>query len=96
MISSLINIFLIVIASLGTICSLIVFMQSNVFRSAIALSFNFLCVEVVYFAINAEFLGTVQFFVYVGAVSVLMAFSVLLVNETKVILSISPSLSKHS
>jgi NADH:ubiquinone oxidoreductase subunit 6 (subunit J) len=79
--SSFINIFLIVIASLGTICSLIVVMQSNVFRSAIALSFNFLCIAVVYFAINAEFLGTVQILVYVGAVSVLMAFSVLLVKD---------------
>jgi len=36
---------------------------------------------VVYFAINAEFLGTVQILVYVGAVSVLMAFSVLLVKD---------------
>ena len=96
MISSLINIFLIVIASLGTICSLIVVMQSNVFRSAIALSFNFLCVAVVYFAINAEFLGTVQILVYVGAVSVLMAFSVLLVNDLQTASSSTTGISFYT
>ena len=79
--NSLLNIFLIVVSIVGTLSGLYVVTQTNVFRAAICLALSFICVSIVYFAINAEFLGAVQILVYVGAVSVLMAFSILLVKD---------------
>ena len=79
--NSLLNIFLILVATVGVMSALFVVVQTNVFRAAISLALSFISVAVVYFAINAEFLGAVQILVYVGAVSVLMAFSVLLVKD---------------
>tara|TARA_B100001142_G_C14274947_1_gene632448 strand:- start:492 stop:1136 length:645 start_codon:yes stop_codon:yes gene_type:complete len=79
--NSLLNIFLIIVSIVGTLSGLYVVTQTNVFRAAICLALSFICVSIVYFAINAEFLGAVQILVYVGAVSVLMAFSILLVKD---------------
>tara|TARA_B110000263_G_scaffold219512_1_gene206801 strand:- start:3967 stop:4611 length:645 start_codon:yes stop_codon:yes gene_type:complete len=79
--NSLLNIFLILVSLLGIISALYVVTQTNVFRAAISLALSFISVSIVYFAINAEFLGAVQILVYVGAVSVLMAFSILLVKD---------------
>ena len=49
-----------------------------------------------YFAINAEFLGAVQILVYVGAVSVLMAFSVLLVKDLQTASSSTKGISFYT
>jgi len=77
----LLNTFLVLISIIGIFSALYVVSQTNVFRAAIALALSFMTVAVVFFAINAEFLGAVQILVYIGAVSVLMAFSVLLVKD---------------
>tara|TARA_B100000579_G_scaffold71292_2_gene54408 strand:+ start:61237 stop:61881 length:645 start_codon:yes stop_codon:yes gene_type:complete len=79
--NSLLNIFIIFVSIIGIASAIYVVAQTNVFRAAIALALSFMTVAVVFFAINAEFLGAVQILVYIGAVSVLMAFSVLLVKD---------------
>ena len=79
--NSLLNIFIALISFIGVASAIYVVAQTNVFRAAIALALSFMTVAVVFFAINAEFLGAVQILVYIGAVSVLMAFSVLLVKD---------------
>ena len=79
--NSLLNIFIIFVSLIGIASAMYVVAQTNVFRAAIALALSFMTVAVVFFAINAEFLGSVQILVYIGAVSVLMAFSVLLVKD---------------
>ncbi|MBA47101.1 MAG: hypothetical protein CL893_03330 [Dehalococcoidia bacterium] len=79
--NSLLNIFIIFVSLIGIASAIYVVAQTNVFRAAIALALSFMTVAVVFFAINAEFLGSVQILVYIGAVSVLMAFSVLLVKD---------------
>ncbi|MAU24489.1 NADH-quinone oxidoreductase subunit J [Chloroflexi bacterium] len=79
--SSLLDIFIVFISLIGIATAIYVVSQTNVFRAAIALAISFMTVAVVFFAINAEFLGAVQILVYIGAVSVLMAFSVLLVKD---------------
>ncbi len=79
--NSLLNIFIIFVSIIGVASAIYVVGQTNVFRAAIALALSFMTVAVVFFAINAEFLGAVQILVYIGAVSVLMAFSVLLVKD---------------
>jgi len=79
--NSLLNIFIMFVSLIGIASAIYVVAQTNVFRAAIALALSFMTVAIVFFAINAEFLGSVQILVYIGAVSVLMAFSVLLVKD---------------
>ena len=59
----------------------IVVTQRDVFRAAIALAGSFLGVGILYFVLSAEFVGVVQILVYVGAISVLMAFAVMFIQD---------------
>ncbi len=59
----------------------IVVTQRDVFRAAIALAGSFLGVGILYFVLSADFVGVVQILVYVGAISVLMAFAVMFIQD---------------
>ena len=61
--------------------AIIVVTQRDIFRAAIALAGSFLGVGILYFVLSAEFVGVVQILVYVGAISVLMAFAVMFVQD---------------
>jgi len=61
--------------------ALIVVTQRDVFRAAIALAGSFLGVGILYFVLSAEFVGVVQILVYVGAISSLMAFAVMFIQD---------------
>ena len=61
--------------------AIIVVTQRDVFRAAIALAGSFLGVGILYFVLSAEFVGVVQILVYVGAISVLMAFAVMFIQD---------------
>ncbi len=61
--------------------ALTVVTQRDIFRAAIALAGSFLGVGILYFVLSAEFVGVVQILVYVGAISVLMAFAVMFVQD---------------
>ena len=61
--------------------ALIVVTQRDVFRAAIALAGSFQGVGILYFVLSAEFVGVVQILVYVGAISVLMAFAVMFIQD---------------
>ena len=74
--NSLLNIFIIFVSLIGIASAIYVVAQTNVFRAAIALALSFMTVAVVFFAINAEFLGSVQILVYIGAVSIVNAIAI--------------------
>lgn len=59
---------------------LVIFIQ-DIFRASIALAGTFLNIAIIYFMLSAEFIGTVQILVYVGAISVLMAFAVMFLRS---------------
>ena len=61
--------------------ALVVVTQRDIFRAAIALAGSFLGVGILYFVLSAEFVGVVQILIYVGAISVLMAFAVMFVQD---------------
>jgi NADH:ubiquinone oxidoreductase subunit 6 (subunit J) len=61
--------------------AVIVVTQHDVFRAAMALAGTFFGVGVLYFILSAEFVGAVQILVYVGAISVLMAFAVMFIQD---------------
>ena len=67
-------IFYIVSAMIISLAIIVIFIN-DIFRAAIALAGTFLGIAVIYFMLNAEFIGAVQILVYVGAISVLMAFA---------------------
>lgn len=61
--------------------AVLVVTQQNVYRAAIALAGTFLAVGILYFILSAEFVGVVQILVYVGAISVLLAFAVMFIQD---------------
>ncbi|MGI6009323.1 MAG: NADH-quinone oxidoreductase subunit J [Methanomethylophilus sp.] len=50
-------------------------------HSAFYLALVFFCVGVVYFFLEAEFIGVIQILVYVGAITILFAFSIMLTRR---------------
>lgn len=53
----------------------------DVFKAAVFLAGTFIGVSAIFFLLNAEFVGVVQILVYVGAVSILIAFSVMMISD---------------
>jgi NADH-quinone oxidoreductase subunit J len=53
----------------------------NIFHSALFLILTLFCVAGIYILLDAEFLAAVQVLVYVGAVSVLMIFAIMLTSR---------------
>ena len=66
------------IAALAIVGSLIVVMARNLFHNALGLALAFLGVAGVYFVAEAEFVGVAQVLIYVGAISTLIAFAIML------------------
>ena len=53
----------------------------DVFKAAVFLAGSFIGVAAIFFLLNAEFVGVVQILVYVGAVSILVAFSIMMISD---------------
>lgn len=72
-----------VILALITIASAIfVVISKEVIHSALYLALTFVCVAVTYFFLEAEFMGVIQLMVYVGAITIMFAFSIMLTRRT--------------
>ena len=56
--------------------------SKEIMHSAFYLAFVFVCVAATYYFLNAEFIGAVQVVVYVGAITILYAFSIMLTRRT--------------
>ncbi len=69
------------VALLTTVPCLIVVFSRNVLYSAFALFFTFLGTSGLYFFLDAEFLAITQVVVYIGGVSVLLLFAILLTKN---------------
>ena len=64
----------VVLASVGVVAF------NNAIRSALCLVLNFFLLAVLYFTLNAQFLGIIQIVVYTGAIMVLFLFVIMLLN----------------
>ncbi len=69
------------IALLTTVPCLVVVFSRSVLYSAFALFFTFLGTSGLYFFLDAEFLAITQVVVYIGGVSVILLFSILLTKN---------------
>lgn len=71
---------------LAVICvgtALAVVFVRDVFRAALFLILCFFAVAGIYLTLNADFLAAVQVLIYVGAVSVLLIFAIMLTRDAK-------------
>jgi len=70
-----------VLAAVAVGAALAVVLQRNVYRAALFLVLCFLAVAIIYITLNADFLAAVQVLIYIGAISVLLLFAILLTRE---------------
>ena len=72
----------IILAALAILAAIHVVTSKEIMHSAFYLAFVFVCVAATYYFLNAEFIGAVQVVVYVGAITILYAFSIMLTRRT--------------
>jgi len=70
-----------VFGALAVVCALFVVLARNLFHAALWLASTFLMVACVYVLLNADFVAMSQVIVYVGAISVLMLFAIMLTED---------------
>ncbi len=71
------------VSALAVLSAVLVVTVKNVFRAALFLALSFAAVASLYFLMSADFIGIVQIIVYVGAVSVLIVFAIMLVRDVR-------------
>ncbi|MCL1811470.1 MAG: NADH-quinone oxidoreductase subunit J [Methanomassiliicoccaceae archaeon] len=71
----------VVLAAIAVAAALYVVCAKEVVHSAFYLALVFVCVAVTYFFLEAEFIGVIQMLVYVGAITILFAFSIMLTRR---------------
>lgn len=72
----------IILAAIAIAAAILVVTSKEIMHSAFYLALVFTCVAVTYFFLNAEIVGVIQMMVYVGAITILFAFSVMLTRRT--------------
>jgi NADH-quinone oxidoreductase subunit J len=70
-----------IIAAFLAISALMVVTLKNIFHSAIFLALTFFMVAGIYILLGAEFLAGVQVLIYVGAITILMIFAIMLTYQ---------------
>jgi len=70
-----------VLAAIAIAAALYMVAAKEVVHSAFYLALVFVCVAVTYFFLEAEFIGVIQMLVYVGAITILFAFSIMLTRR---------------
>jgi F420H2 dehydrogenase subunit J len=73
--------FFIVFATLTVLGALAVIYSKEIVRSVLALAGCFTGVAFIFIFLNAEYLGLIQVVIYVGAVSILMLFGIMLTKR---------------
>ncbi|MCQ2052716.1 MAG: NADH-quinone oxidoreductase subunit J [archaeon] len=71
-----------VVSLIAIVAALYVVTSKEIMHSAFYLALVFVCVAITYYFLEAEFIGAVQLIVYVGAITMLFAFSIMLVRRT--------------
>ena len=70
-----------VLAVVCVVAALLVVLQQNIFRSALALILSFIAVAGIYILLSAELLAVVQIIIYVGAISVIVILAIMMTRE---------------
>lgn len=73
--------FFLIFAAITIISAIAIVATKEIVRSVMWLAFTFIGVALIYIFLGAEFLAIIQVLVYVGAVSVLMLFGIMLTKR---------------
>lgn len=73
-----------IIAALLIFTSLNMILSTNLVHSALFMAATFVGIAFIYLLLNADYLAIVQIMVYVGAVSILFVFGVMLTKKNKI------------
>jgi NADH-quinone oxidoreductase subunit J len=71
----------VVLAGIAIAAALYVVNSKEAVHSAFYLALVFVCVAITFFFLEAEFIGVIQMLVYVGAITILFAFSIMLTRR---------------
>ncbi|OIJ11732.1 NADH-quinone oxidoreductase subunit J [Anaerobacillus alkalilacustris] len=77
-----------ILAILSISCSVLVIILKRIAHRVLCMAFTFFAVAGLYFLLRAEFIGIVQIMVYVGALSILFVFGMMMTDHKSV--SIGP------
>ena len=69
------------VSALAIVAALLVVTLRDVFKAALFLALSFLALAGLYVLLRAEFLAVVQVLIYVGAISILIVFAIMLVRD---------------
>lgn len=72
-----------ILASLAVISSAAVVLLRDIFRASLFLVLSFLSVAGIYIVLQADFLAVAQVLIYVGAISILLIFAIMLTRDTQ-------------
>lgn len=75
------TVFFFVLAGFTVAAALLVVLRRNIVHSAVALIFAFCGVAGIYVLLDAEFLGAVQVLIYVGGITILLLFAIMLTTR---------------
>jgi NADH:ubiquinone oxidoreductase subunit 6 (subunit J) len=70
-----------VLAGIAIAAAVYVVTDREIVHSAFYLALVFVCVGFTYFFLEAEFIGVIQILIYVGAITILFAFSIMLTRR---------------
>jgi NADH-quinone oxidoreductase subunit J len=70
-----------VVSAVAIAASIMVVTLRDIFRAALFLALSFMAVAGLFILLRAEFLAVVQILVYVGAISILIVFAIVLVRD---------------
>jgi len=74
-------VFFFILAAFTVAAALLVVLDRNIVHSAVALIFSFCGVAGIYVLLDAEFLGAVQILIYVGGITILLLFAIMLTTR---------------
>lgn len=77
----IISIVFYVVAALMIITALKMVLSTNLVHSALFMAVTFACIAIMYILLNADYLAVVQIMVYVGAITVLFVFGIMLTKR---------------
>lgn len=72
-----------ILASLAVISATAVVLLKDLFRASLFLVLSFLSVAGIYIVLQADFLAVAQVLIYVGAISILLIFAIMLTRDTQ-------------
>jgi NADH-quinone oxidoreductase subunit J len=75
------TLFFVIFAVITLFSAILTLQAREIIHSVIFLCSTFVGVAGLYFLLNAEFLGIVQILIYIGAVTVLIAFAIILTRR---------------